>query len=130
EERPTAQLTARLPLALLVEDGARERGADGLDAAETAVPHRLPRPLHEPVAAEVEADEHLERRARGALRDPVGLLERRRDRLLQEEVLAGVERGDRELGVRGRRRADGDRVDATVAEQRLDVTGPRAGKLP
>jgi hypothetical protein len=130
EERAAGVLTLRLPPDLQVEDGVREGAADGLDAAEPAAPHDLSGALHVPVAAEVVADEHPERRARGALDDPVGLLERRRERLLEEEVLARVERGDRELGVRGRRRADRDRVDRAVAEQRLDVDRACPGPAP
>jgi hypothetical protein len=51
----------------------------------------------------------------------VALLERGCHRLLDEHVDAGAQRGDRQLGVRGRRRRDADEVQVLCREQVLDL---------
>ena len=71
------------------------------------------------VAAELEA--RRSQPPRGRRDDPVGVLERRRQRLLDEDVATGRQRFDGDLGVRIRWRADRDEVDA------LDQLGKRAG---
>jgi hypothetical protein len=46
--------------------------------------------------------------------DPLGLLQRRRDGLLDQDVLAGLERGDGEPAVLGHAGEDQDEIDGVV----------------
>ena len=76
------------------------RGDDGRDVAE--------------VVRDVQHDAGSSRR-----RDHlVGLVDGARDRLLDEDVLAGLRRGDRLLGVERVRRADVDGVDVVASDHR------------
>ena len=61
--------------------------------------------------------------ARGArpLRPAARPAPRRRERLLDQDVLAGLQRLHRQLEVAGDRRRDGDGVDLRIAEQLVDV---------
>ena len=70
------------------------------------------------------ADGELERRPLGQRDQLVGLVERERDRLLQQHVLAGLEGGlgDRVVG-RLRRGRDHHRLDVGVGHQLLPVVG-------
>ena len=63
--------------------------------------------------------------ARALLRvaDPVGGLDRDLDRLLQEHVLAGVERLDRHIGVQPGGHRDDHHVDVLARQQLLDAGG-------
>ena len=59
--------------------------------------------------------------------DPVGVGERHRHRLLDEDRLARLGRGDAELGVRGRGARDRDGVDVGCREQLGGIgDGPRS----
>ena len=81
-----------------------------------------------------EADHRADACARGPLggRDHrLGLRDGVGQRLLAQHVLAGLERGDRDLGVGVARRADVDEVDVVARDQRppvgLDVPPSRSG---
>ena len=67
--------------------------------------------------AQVEADDGLDGRSPMALDQRVGLVERERQRLLDEHVLAGLDRRDRHLHVSAGRHADGHRLDGGVLGQ-------------
>ena len=58
-----------------------------------------------------------------AAHDRVGVLERQRDRLLEQDVLAGGEGRLGPLAVQRRRQADVDGVDLRVPERRLEIVG-------
>ena len=75
-----------------------------------------PEAQHEPDHEEAAAP--LRRR-----HDCVGVLERQRDRLLEEDVLAGGEGRLGPLTVQRRRQADVDGVDLRVAERRQEIVG-------
>ena len=67
------------------------------------------------------ADEDLLARFFGRFHDLVALGSRQTHRLFDEDVLAGLQRGDRRLGVQIRRQADIDQVDRLVGEQVLKI---------
>ena len=84
---------------------------------------------------------HLHAALGGAAENPRGLVRRRRERLLDVDVAAGVDRLERQLGVRGGRRHDVHHVrprlreqfrragddDRAVRQQRLQLLGTRRG---
>ncbi len=90
--------------------------------ADAAVGHELARELDRRHAAVGEAHHRDLPAPRGGLggRDHLlGLGDRVRERLLAEHVLAGLERGDRDLGVGVAGRAHVDEVDVVPADERL-----------
>ena len=73
-------------------------------------------------------DGQHEAAAIGLVDQALRLLGRRRDRLLDEDVLAGLERPHRQVEVARDRRRDGDRVDARVVQHRAEVAGDLDGR--
>jgi hypothetical protein len=68
--------------------------------------------------------------ARPAARHHLGLLDGVRERLLAQNVLAGLERGDGDLRVRVARRADVDKVHVVAAQEHPPVRLDRAPAQP
>jgi hypothetical protein len=67
--------------------------------------------------------------------DPPDFVDRQRERLLNEDVLAGARGADREVRVRGVWRGDHDPVDAGIEQHRVEVLDRMAavrgrGRLP
>ncbi len=122
EQRATRHLTVRKPSWRHGRD-ATERGAH--DPAVPSFVDGLLQPLP------LRPEPHAHRRHEQALRARRGLRNARRrhrierERLLAEDVLAGLERGDRQRFMRGRRHADVHDVHVRMANQRLKVRRSR-----
>ena len=111
--------------------GIAGQRAQQLGSTDGSGDNRLMRGGEVGVEAPVEA--HLQRHPGLVDRGdgPVGVIEGQRHRLLAEDVLTGSGRGDHEIGVSGRGRADRHRVDAGVGDQlvRIGVGAGRADRL-
>src|SRR3954465_2021947 len=57
----------------------------------------------------------------GLINQPLCLLRGGRNRLFDEDMLAGLERAHRELEVAGDRRRDGDRIDTRIVQDVAEV---------
>jgi hypothetical protein len=98
-------------------DARRERRLERNDLAERSRRDERGRFADERVVAQVEADHQRHARLVDAAADRVRILERQRERLLDEDVLAGGERGEHDLGVRLRRDEDADGRDVRIGQQ-------------
>ena len=98
---------------------------DVVDVAELARVGDLLQLDHARVVLEQVADHQDLARALGRGRDLLGVGDGLRQRLLDEAVLAGLERLEREVGVGRHRRGDDHRVERVVGEQIVDVAGGR-----
>jgi hypothetical protein len=113
EQRAAAAIAPAPPLRQIALEprGAGVRGPVRLDGAEpSALDHRAG-PAHERVLPEVEADGGPDGRAARALDEAVGVVERQRQRLLDEEMPARVEDRERDLAVEGGGHAHGHGVE-------------------
>ena len=101
--------------------GMAESGAHPRDRADVAAGDRVARGDERGREPQV-VRRHQQHTGVGRGREHgVGLGDRARDRLFDENVLAGLGRGDRHLGVERVRRADRDRVDVVVIEHRAPI---------
>ena len=108
------------------------RGAHLLHGADDALRDQVAQEGDRGNAAVGEADHRAHAAlggAGGGIRHRLGLGDRVRERLLDQHVLARLERGDRDLGVRVARGHDVDDVDV-VAGDHLAPVGRRLGPAP
>jgi hypothetical protein len=101
-------------------------GTDVTDLAETTFGNELPSECHRRHAPVVERHHRTHAVSCcpvGRGRHDNGLVDGVRQRLLAQDVLAGVERGDGHLGVRVSRRAHVDEIDVVAVEQILPASG-------
>ena len=122
-----AHLPERAPTLARVGAPAGRAGGRGPVVAkhpqspDPAVRERVVRRDHLAVQPQVEADRG-DTVAVGGRRDQVvGFAQLEHERLLDQNVAAGGERRERDAGVHGRRRADGDRVEPVVGRHRGGV---------
>ena len=104
-----------------------------VDVADLAELSRIDVLLHPPdgrVEQEDVTDHQRQVSARGTLDEIATFRARPRQRLLDQDVLAGIERPLREVVVAGDRRRQDDPVDRVVGEHRFEVgRGPDARVL-
>jgi hypothetical protein len=117
-EPPRARVAA-------VVEVARVHRLERDDLPQLARRHERPGAQSQLVMAEVEADRERAPRLGDPALDRASVLHSHAERLLHEDVLAGVERREHDLGVVLRRRADGDRFDVGRADER-GMVGVRA----
>ena len=102
------------------------RRAHLLNRAHDTLGDEVPQEGHRGHAAVGEADHRAHSAlggAGGGIRHRLGLFDRVGERLLAQHVLAGLERGDRDLGVRVARRDDVDDVDVIPSDHLAPVGG-------
>lgn len=75
------------------------------------------RPAYQPVPAHVKADHHLQRQVGRARDQPVGIVQRERDRLFDEDVLARIHYRQRHFGVIPCRNAHPDSLHIGASQQ-------------
>ena len=92
-----------------------------LDAPNDLPPQHLPRLPDEAMPAQIEAHQGGERRTPRPGDQPVAVDERQRDRLLEEDVPAGLQSREGDLDVKASRNADRHRLDLGIGEERRGV---------
>ena len=98
-----------------------EHGIGRADPADRAVRYEPLRLLHRRRESSKGSAMKTRRERAAASRRRSGIGEARHHRLFDEHVLAGFEGADGELGVRGVRRGDDDRVDLRIGEEGVEV---------
>ena len=78
------------------------------------------------VPAEVESDDRSDTGRRGSLDQKVAIAHRERERLLDEDVLAGIDRREHDLRMQVTGRGHADHVDRRIREQVAVIAAPAA----